>query len=179
MSQLNTSHLDIVQIAYHVTDVREAAARMNRQFGAGPFILSENILLDSAEHRGVATNFVHTSAYGQWGKVMVELVRQEDESPNTPFRDMFTKDQEGLHHTAIFVDHFDAAVSQFADSGLALATRCKTKTGGVEFGFIDATATLGHMIEIYESSPTLLGFYEMVRVMSIDWDGKELFADPK
>jgi hypothetical protein len=179
VSQLNTSHLDIVQIAYHVTDVREAAARMNRQFGAGPFILSENILLDSAEHRGVATDFVHTSAYGQWGKVMVELVSQEDENPNTPFRDMYTKDQEGLHHTAIFVDHFDTAVSQFSDSGLALATRCKTKTGGVEFGFIDATATLGHMIEIYESSPTLLGFYEMVRVMSIGWDGKELFADSR
>jgi hypothetical protein len=179
VSQLNTSHLDIVQIAYHVTDVREAAARMHRQFGAGPFILSENILLESAEHRGVATDFVHTSAYGQWGKVMVELVSQEDENPNTPFRDMYTKDQEGLHHTAIFVDHFDTAVSQFGDSGLALATRCKTKTGGVEFGFIDATATLGHMIEIYESSPTLLGFYELVRVMSIDWDGKALFADPR
>ena len=179
VSQLNTAHLDIVQIAYHVTDVREAAARMNRQFGAGPFILSENILLDSAEHRGVATDFVHTSAYGQWGKVMIELVRQEDETPNTPFRDMYTKDQEGLHHTAIFVDHFDAAVRQFDDLGLALATRCKTKVGGVEFGFIDATATLGHMIEIYESSPTLLGFYEKVRAMSIDWDGKELFAGPR
>jgi hypothetical protein len=110
---------------------------------------------------------------------MVELVRQEDESPNTPFRDMYTRDQEGLHHTAIFVDDFDTAVRQFDDSGLALATRCKTKTGGVEFGFIDATATLGHMIEIYESSPTLLDFYEMVRVMSIDWDGKELFAIPR
>jgi len=35
------------------------------------------------------------------------------------------------------------------------------------------------MIEIYESSPILLGFYEMVRVMSIGWDGKELFADSR
>ena len=164
-SHLHLPHLDVVQIAYHVKDVREAAARMQRQFGAGPFILSDNILLESAEHRGEATDFVHTSAYGQWGKVMVELVRQEDDSPNTPFRDMYTRDQEGLHHTAIFVDHFDAAVRQFDESGLALATRCRTKTGGVEFGLIDATATLGHMIEIYESSPGLLGFYEMVRLM--------------
>ena len=178
MSPLTTPHLDVVQIAYHVTDVRKAAARMHRQFGAGPFILSENILLESAKHRGVETDFVHTSAYGQWGKLMVELVRQEDDSPNTPFRDMYTKDQEGLHHTAIFVDDFDSAVRQFDDSGLSLATRCKTKTGGVEFGFIDATATLGHMIEIYESSPTLMGFYETVRVMSIDWDGRELFVAP-
>ena len=184
MSQLDTSHLDrpqmnVVQIAYHVTDVQEASARMRRQFGAGPFILSENILLESAVHRGIATDFVHTSAYGQWGKVMVELVRQEDDSSDTPFRDMYTRDQEGLHHTAIFVDHFDVAVRQFDDSGLALVTRCKTKIGGVEFGFIDATATLGHMIEIYEPSPALLGFYEMVRAMSIDWDGKELFIDPR
>ncbi|MGV0033854.1 MAG: VOC family protein [Candidatus Azotimanducaceae bacterium WSBS_2022_MAG_OTU7] len=178
-SSLNMAHLDIVQIAYHVKDVREAAARMQKQFGAGPFILSENILLASAVHRGEATDFIHTSAYGQWGKVMVELVRQEDDTPNTPFRDMYTRDEEGLHHTAIFVDHFDAAVRQFEDSGLALVTRCKTKTGGVEFGFIDATATLGHMIELYVSSPTLLGFYEMVRAMSIDWDGKTLFLDPR
>lgn len=167
-------HLDIVQVAYHVTDVRQAAERMHEQFGAGPFILSENILLESAQHRGEPTDFVHTSAYGQWGNVMVELVRQEDDSLKTPFRDMYAADEEGLHHTAIFVDSFNEAVKHFEGKGFELATRCKTRTGGVEFGFIDATKSLGHMIEIYEASPALLSFYDMIRQMSIDWDGTDL-----
>ena len=171
--------MEVVQIAYHVTNVREAAARMRDQFGAGPFILSENIRLQTATHRGFPTDFVHTSAYGQWGKVMVELVLQEDDSMNTPFRDMYSKNEEGLHHTAIFVDHFDDAVKHFEANKLSLATRCITEKGGVEFGFIDATKTLGHMIEIYESSPPLLSFYEMVKSISIDWDRKALFAEPK
>ncbi len=77
MSQSNTAHLDIVQIAYHVTDVREAAARMHRQFGAGPFILSENILLESAEHRGVAIDCVHTSASVCYNHLPLPTVRTD------------------------------------------------------------------------------------------------------
>ena len=61
---------------------------MHQTFGAGPFLVSDNIQLAWAELRGVAGNFVHTSAYGQWGDVMLELVQQDSEGPS-PFRDMF------------------------------------------------------------------------------------------
>jgi hypothetical protein len=165
--------LDIVQIAYHVTDIHQAALKMVDTLGAGPFFISENILLSAATHRGEATDFIHSSAYGQWGAVMVELVKQEDDEIKTPFRDMYQKDQEGLHHTAIIVDHFDDTVAHFQKQGLELATRCFTKSGNVEFGFIDATATMGHMIEIYEGSDPLLGFYQLVRSAAVDWDGSD------
>ena len=46
--------------------------------------------------------------------------------------------------------------------------------GGAEFAFVDTVSELGHMIEIYERSEGLLGFYEMVRLASIDWDGSNL-----
>ena len=165
--------LDVVQIAYHVKDIRKAALEMHARLGAGPFFISENILLASAEHRGQPTDFIHSSAYGQWGNVMVELVRQEDDASNTPFRDMYQPDEEGLHHTAVFVDHFEDAIAHFERQGFPLATRCVTAQGGVAFGFIDATSIMGHMIEIYEPSPPLLGFYDLVRQASIDWDGAQ------
>lgn len=172
-SQLPGTPLKVVQIAYHVVDIRVAALNMMERFGAGPFFVSENILLKEAQHRGTPTDFIHSSAYGQWGDVMVELVRQEDDSQMTPFRDMYEKDQEGLHHTAIFVDDVGKAIQRFSDKGFPLATRCVTKTGEVEFAFIDATQTLGHMIEIYVPTPPLQGFYDLVKSASVDWDGTD------
>ena len=86
-----------VQIAYFVSDIRSAAERMHRSFGAGPFYVIENIRLARAEHWGESCLFVHSSAYGQWGSVMLELVQQDVEGPS-PFRDLFPPGAEGLHH---------------------------------------------------------------------------------
>lgn len=168
-------HYNVVQIAYHVPDIREAAERMHHRFGAGPFFVNENIRLASATHRGKPVDFVHSSAFGQWGDVMVELVRQEDDSTYSPFRDMYQPNETGLHHTAIIVDSFNDAVAHFEAHGFQLATRCITIDSAVEFGFIDAIDTMGHLIEIYEASPPLAGFYQLVREASIDWDGRDLF----
>ena len=170
-------HHNVVQIAYHVPDIRLAAASMHERFGAGPFFLNENILLETAIHRGESVEFIHSSAFGQWGDVMVELTRQENDASHTPFRDLFKPGESGLHHTAIIVDSFDETVAHFASMGFDLATRCRTRHGGVEFGFIDAIGTLGHMIEIYEGSQSLRGFYAMIREASADWDGKDLFLN--
>ncbi|MGI9328502.1 MAG: hypothetical protein ACR2PZ_25020, partial [Pseudomonadales bacterium] len=87
-----------------MTDIRRAASDMAAKFGAGPFFINENITLTWGEHRGTPTNFVHSSAYGQWGELMVEFFQQENDSSNSPYRDMFSADQEGLHHTAIMVE---------------------------------------------------------------------------
>jgi hypothetical protein len=43
---------------------------------------------------------------------------------------------------------------------------------GVEFAFLDALDTLGHFIEIYEASPQLLGFYDLVRTAAVGWQGE-------
>ena len=167
--------LEISQIAYHVADIRTACNKMFLQFGAGPFIISENIKLADGNHRGKKTQFVHSSAYGQWGNVMLELVKQEDNSMNTPFREMYGPNEEGIHHTALIVDNFDKAIAHFESCNMPLLTSCTTAQGCVEFGFIDARTTLGHMIEIYERSPTLLNFYQLVKDRAKQWDQKDLF----
>ena len=86
---------------------------MHQTFGAGPFLVSDNIQLAWAELRGIAGNFVHTSAYGQWGDVMMELVQQDSEGPS-PFRDMFEPGQQGIHHVAVMVDSMKDAYEHFA-----------------------------------------------------------------
>ena len=43
--------------------------------------------------------FDHTSAYGQWGDIMVELVQDHGTGPSV-VRDLYNVDESGLHHLA-------------------------------------------------------------------------------
>lgn len=162
----------IVQLAYVVNDPRVSAQRMTERFGAGPFFLIENIELAWGEHRGAPRKFLHSSAYGQWGDVMMELVKPEDAGPS-PFHDLYPNGEEGLHHAAMMVPSLAEAYADCADQGLEIAARAETLTG-TEFAFVDTVADLGHMLEIYEASDALRGFYAMVRDAARNWDGREV-----
>ena len=70
-----------VQIAYHVPDPEAAAERYAREHGWGPFFLMEHIALERSLHRGTPAKFDHSSAYGQAGELMIELITQHDDTP--------------------------------------------------------------------------------------------------
>jgi hypothetical protein len=165
------------QIAYFVQDIRKAAAAHHAAFGSGPFVIGEHIALAVSRHRGVDTPVDHSSAYGQWGDLMVEFVQQNNPGPS-PFHDMYPQGsgREGLHHVALFAEDMDAAIADFAARGMTLAYYAET-TGGLPFAMIDAVAALGHMIELYPPSPALVGFYDHVRRLAQEWDGKALFVE--
>lgn len=167
---MNLPEFKIVQVAYFVEDIRKQADIMAQTFGAGPFYVVENIELEWGEHRGTRCDFIHSSAYGQWGQVMMELVQQESDGPS-PFRDLYAPGESGLHHVATMVEDLPTAYAHFDAAGIPLATRSMTKTG-TEFSFLDATTQLGHFIEVYERNEGLLGFYEFIRNAAVDWDGQ-------
>ena len=161
----------IVQIAYFVNDIEAEAAHRAATFGAGPFYLVENIQLAWGEHRGKSCPFVHSSAYGQWGNIMLELVQQESQGPS-PFRDLYPEGASGLHHVATMVDSLPEAYQHYADQGIPVATKAMTLTG-TEFAFLDATAKYGHFIEVYERNESLLNFYTLIRQAAEGWRGDE------
>lgn len=167
--------LPLAQTAYFVPDIRIAALDAHRRFGAGPFFIINRIQLSYGMHRGQECKFVHSSAYGQWGNVMMELVQQDVEGPS-PFRDMYAPGESGLHHMATIVESQQEAYAHYQACGFEVATIARTMTG-TEFAFIDATKTLGHMIEVYEGTEGLRGFYEMVRKASIGWDGHDIIRE--
>lgn len=160
-----------VQIAYAVSDLDTAVADFVRRLGAGPFFVLEHIELSAVRYRGEPGVFDHSSAYGQWGEVMLELVRDHTPGPS-PVKDVLGPRRSGLHHLAFLVDDLASTLEQLAAEGWPEAMWAKTATG-VEFAFADATADLGHMLEVYEPSADLLGFYAMVKDASRDWDGRE------
>lgn len=156
------SKLPIRQVAYFCADVRAAAAAHHDAFGSGPYFVADNIPLARSVHRGTERLLDHTSAYGQWGDVMIEFVAQNNPGPS-PFHDLYPEGsgRYGLHHVAVFVDDVDAALADFATRGAPAAFRAEMADGFV-WAFADTSATLGHMTELYAPTPSLTGFYAMV-----------------
>ena len=109
-----------------------------------------------------------------WRKIKVgsmELVQQDEEGPS-PFRQIYGPGEEGIHHMAMMVDDLDTTYAEVSTMGLCLAARAETLTG-TEFAFVDTVDALGHMLEAYEKSDALLGFYDMVKKASLGWDGSD------
>ena len=152
------------QIAYAATDVSAAAARFAASTGAGPFFIMRHIPLRSARIHGKAASFDHSSAYGQWGDVMVELVVEH--SPP------IVASRAGVHHLAFVVPNLLTAMAWCAEQGWPEALWAET-VGGQQFAFCDARVERGHLIEMYEPTDGLLGFYAMVENAAKDWDGSK------
>jgi hypothetical protein len=161
-----------VQLAYTVSDAAGAAAAWAAEHGAGPFFLLPHIPLDRVVVHGQASSFDHSSAYGWHGEVMIELVQQHCDTPT-----IFNDRPYGLHHVAHFVPDLAQALAGHQQAGRPLAMQARTAPAsttepGTAFAFVDARATHGHYLELYEPSERLTGFYAMVRTASERWDGR-------
>ncbi|MEO0030426.1 MAG: hypothetical protein RIS94_184 [Pseudomonadota bacterium] len=159
------------QIAYFVPDAVAAAQAHSARFGSGPYFVAEHIPLSLSLHRGTPAELDHTSAYGQWGEIMVEFVQQNNAGPSV-FRDLFPDGRQGMHHVALIVDDLPAAMARYEVAGHPCALYAEVSPG-VGFAMMDCVADLGHFVELYEPTPALLGVYELVRNAARDWNGTD------
>jgi catechol 2,3-dioxygenase-like lactoylglutathione lyase family enzyme len=164
------------QVAYFCADVRAAALAHHQAFGSGPYFVAENIPLASSVHRGQPHAFDHSSAYGQWGAVMIEFVQQNNPGPSA-MRDLYPEGSGrwGLHHAALWVDDVDAEAARLAAAGFPLAQRSVMSDGFV-FAFVDTSVAYGHMLELYAPLPALTDFYAMVADAARGWQGGEVLT---
>lgn len=159
------------QLAYAVPDVVAAAHRWSTDLGAGPFFVREHIPLSRVEYRGAPGEFDHTSAYGQWGPLMVELVQVHNATPNV-VNERFGPGDSGLHHVAFIVDDLAATSAALGAHGYATAMSAWTSSG-LQFDFVDTVAEFGHMLELYERNEHLVAFYAKVAAAADGWDGSD------
>lgn len=166
--------LPLRQLAYFVPDVRAAALRHHGSFGSGPFFVADNIPLRTSVHRGQPRMLDHSSAYGQWGDVMVEFVQQNNPGPSA-FHDLYPEGSGrfGFHHVALFVEDVDAACAQYAADGMETAFRAEMNDG-FTYAFVDAIADYGHLIELYAPVPQLTDFYAMVADAAKSFDNGDI-----
>lgn len=158
----------IIQYAWVVADLVEAARRWRAAAGVGPFLINRELRLDSPCYRGRPTATRFSTAVAQHGEVQIELVEQHDESPSA-YRDTVPAGVTGFHHVAFIAEDFDAALRHYTDQDFAIAADgC---FGPMRYAYIDTSAPLGHMIEIVEDKPAIRAFFAAVRKAAERWDG--------
>jgi len=166
-------NLPIRQLAYFVPDVRSAALLHCERYGSGPYFVADHIPLPRALHRGVERALDHTSAYGQWGPIMIEFVQQNNPGPSA-FHDVYPEGsgRGGIHHVALFVDDLQGEIARYNADRYATALYAEMNDG-FAFAMIDTVAERGHMIELYQPVPQLTGFYDLVAAAAREFDGNE------
>lgn len=165
----------VVQVAYAVTDVRQAALRWAETTGVGPFFVYDHFPVPVARSGAEAALYDHTAAFAQWGEVQLELISLHVVEPPA-FADAIGLDRLGFHHVAFIVEDIDDESSRLEDLGWPCIFDGQGGTG-TRFLFHDARTDLGHHIELYATSPQLLAHYDAVRRASIGWDGSRPIRD--
>jgi Glyoxalase/Bleomycin resistance protein/Dioxygenase superfamily len=158
-----------VQIAYAVDDVERAAASWAARTGAGPFFVRHHPPFE-AIHGGAPAIFSHSSAYGQWGDMQVELVHFGECSPVSLQRSVVATS--GLHHVATFAASLDDEQARLEAMGMPCVMRATTPSG-LQFAFHDGRRELGHLIEIYEPADSVVRLYQKVRDAATGWEGDD------
>lgn len=143
------------QLAFSVSDLKKPTLETWRQrLDTGPFVVAEHVELENSLVHGRPADFDHSSAFAQWGDVMIELIVEHS-------RPRIGSDR-GIHHVAFIVPEIDDAANRCAEFGWPVVLDARTSRGQ-RFMMCDARVDLGHLVEIYEGTPDLLDFYQYVR----------------
>ena len=154
----------------YVVDSLEATAQaMVERLGAGPFFVIEHVPLDDVQSGGQPATFDHSSAFGQCGGFAVELMHIHRCEP-AAVEHGFSVGAPVLHHLAWARPSLETSSRELESKGIP--AWLSASLGDIRFTYQDATATLGHHVEVHQDGPALQGFFEMISSASADWDGK-------
>ena len=157
-----SASLAIVQNAYVVANLERGCDRFHRLFGVGPFVGGAEWVLADHVYRGQPADPIRIcGVFVQSGPLNIELVELVSNGPSA-FHDMFGGERrEGLHHSAVFADDYEAAKQRFVAQGFPVASEFSYADRRI--CYIDARPLLGHMIEIYPEMPLIRGMYAQAR----------------
>ena len=158
--------------AYVVDDIEATVRRLVDQLGAGPFFLIENVPLENVLSRGEPAEFVHNSAFGYCGGGAIELMEVLSLAPERVQKG-FSGPRPRIHHVAYAVPPTEVADLRSSLDDRGMTEYLSSQLGEVETTLHDASAALGHDIEIHVENEGLRDFFEMVRAGADGWDGSE------
>jgi len=158
--------------AYVVENIEATVERLAQQLGAGPFFLVENVPFDNVTSRGEPAEFVHHSAFGYCGGSPIELMEIVRLVPERIER-RFSGARPRVHHIAWAVPPVSVRDLRRELKNRGLPEYLSAQLGEVDSTLHDASATLGHDIEIHADSTGLRDFFQMVREGAEKWDGSE------
>ncbi|HZO06782.1 MAG TPA: VOC family protein [Solirubrobacterales bacterium] len=169
----------IHHIAYVVDDLESAAKRLHEQFGAGPFLYLDEVPVEDVSSGGEPAEFLHASAFGMCNEIPVELMVIAKMSPDRAATRFAAESTPRLQHVAYAVPpaERDAIQAELEAAGMPEYLRARFGED-VVFTYHDASASLGHDIELHADSEGLRGFFAAIEGAAENWDGTDLMRLP-
>lgn len=158
--------------AYVVEKIEATVSRLVDQLGAGPFFLIENVPLENVVSRGEPAEFVHNSAFGCCGDGVIELIEARKVSPERVEKG-FSAPRPRVQHVAYVVSSAQVAELRSSLDDRGLPQYLSSWLGEAETTLHDASAVLGHDIEIHGDNEGLRNFFGMVSDAADGWDGSQ------
>ena len=165
----------IHHIGYAIDDLESSIHWAIEKLGAGPFFVLRDVPLQVSS-RGEPAVFAHSSAFGRWGGIFVELMKIDRCEPQRVAAAM-NAGPPRLNHIAYVSEDLDAASAVL--EGLSMKSFLRASLGDIEFTMHDGQATCGHNIELHSNSAGLRGFYQQIHDASVGWDGTDPIRNPQ
>jgi len=160
-----------MQACWVVPDLERAVDTWVGSTGVGPFFLFDTVTFEEPRYRGQPADCPDiTAAMAQAGDLQIELVCQRDARPSF-WRDLVPAGQAGLHHMALYCDNYDATLDAYLGAGLEVGFSGLMM--GARVCWVDASRTLGFMIELIEANPVADAVFGSFREAARDWDGSD------
>lgn len=165
-----SADLAIHHVGYVVDDLAIGVERLAATLGAGPFLAIEHMEFDEVTFRDRPAAYDHSSAFGAWGPLLVEITEIHGAEPEA-LRAALTPPRGGLGHVGFLVDSPADAVARLTESGCEIFHT--GRTGPAEATWLSGGELFGHPIELLRRAPELEGFYARVREAADTWDGTD------
>jgi len=161
----------VVQFAYVVEDVEAAAMLYVERLGVGPWFLRGPFQPPAGVYRGSPTHATFEIGHAFSGGMMIELIRQHDDSPSV-FNEKPAPERYGFHHWATLTARFDDELARLEALGYGRAFS-DTLPSGARVQYLDAMRDLPGMIELLEHNAAQEEAYAEFWRPSVGWDGTD------
>jgi hypothetical protein len=161
----------VMQLGFVVPDLERAMRHWLDRVGIGPFLVLEHVKFAQVVHRGQPTDIDMSVALAQWGEVQVELIQQFNDAPSI-YTEFPGRERGGLQHVGVMTNSVADDLVRLKARGIEPVQQGHTGTG-IRFAYLDTDEHPGGMIELIESGPAIVGFFQLVRDSAREWDGKD------
>jgi len=160
----------IHHVGYVVDDLAAGVERAVATLGAGPFFAIEHVPFDAVTFEGEPAAYDHSSAFGVWGPLLMEITVVHDAQP-AGLAEAFVAPGGGIGHVAWLAADLEAETARL--TALGCEPFHTGRSGPVSAVWFHGGPLLAHPIEVLQRVDPILGFYAMLRESAQGWDGTD------
>ena len=165
----------IMQMAFIVDSFEDSIEFWTRKMNVGPFVMLEGVELKDVYYKDSSADIDFSGAIAYTGSMQVELIKQYCDTPSI-YNEYVNNEKGPLHHLCTLTDNIENDIRILESQGYTNLQGGKTQDNG-KFAYLDTKEREGPILEIAQLSEAGLGFFDVMREASKNWDKKTAIMD--